>query len=106
MAAGSHLIMMTLMLICLLLGAVLGQRFKVLVLIPATAVVLPFVAAAGVVQTDPYGQIAIAAIVASVSLQLGYLAGIALRYLMVLLRATQLNASSRSRVASARRVVP
>jgi hypothetical protein len=98
--------MMTLMLICLLLGAVLGQRFKVLVMIPGMAVVLPLVAAAGVMRADPYGQIAIALMVAAVSLQLGYLAGIALRHLLVLLRASQINASSRAARTSARRVVP
>ena len=95
--------MMTLMLICPLLGAVLGQRFKVLVLIPAMMVVLPLVAAAGLLRGPPYGGIAIALIVSAVSLQLGYLAGIALRHLLVLLRASQINASSRS--TSSRRVV-
>jgi hypothetical protein len=98
--------MMTLMLICLLLGAVLGQRFRVLVMIPGMAVVLPLIAAAGVMRADPYGQIAIALMVAAVSLQLGYLAGIALRHLLVLLRASQINASSRAARTSARRVVP
>jgi hypothetical protein len=98
--------MMTLMQICLLLGAVLGQRFKVLVLIPGMAVVLPLVAAAGIVRADSYGNIALALMVAAVSLQLGYLAGIALRHLMVLLRASQIRASSRSLRTSARRVVP
>jgi hypothetical protein len=106
----SRLVMMvmmtTLILICLLLGAVLGQRFKILVLVPGMAAVLPLVAAVGIVRADPYGQIAIAVIVAAVSLQLGYLAGIALRHLMVLLRATQINASSRSPRASAPRAVP
>jgi hypothetical protein len=98
--------MMTLMQICLLLGAVLGQRFKVLVLVPGMAVVLPLVAAAGIVRGDPYGQVAIALMVAAVSLQLGYLAGIVLRHLLVLLRASQISASSRSPGTSARKVVP
>jgi len=104
--AGSHLIMMTLGLICLLLGAVLGQRFKVLILIPTTAIVLPLLTAADLVRTNSYGQIAIAVIIAAVSLQLGYLAGIALRDLMILPRATQPNDSSRSPRASAPRAVP
>ncbi len=104
--AGGHLVMMTLMLICLLLGAVLGQRFKILVLVPGMAVVLPLVAAVGIVRADPYGKIAIAIMVAAASLQLGYLAGTALRHLLVLLRASQINASSRSPRTSARRVVP
>jgi hypothetical protein len=98
--------MMTLMQICLLLGAVLGQRFKVLVLIPGMAVVLPLVAAVGIVRADPYGKIAIAVMVSALSLQLGYLAGIALRHLLVLLRASQISASSRSPGSSARKVVP
>ena len=95
--------MMTL--ICLL-GAVLGQRFKVLVLVPGMAVVLPFLAATGIVRADPLGQIAIAVIFAAVSLQLGYLAGITLRHLMVLPRTAQTNASPRSSGASAPRAVP
>ncbi len=76
--------MIILMLICLLLGAVLGQRFKVLVLIPAMAILLPLVAGAGVVWTGQYAQIAIAVTLAAASLQVGYLAGIALRHLMVI----------------------
>jgi hypothetical protein len=71
------------MLTCLLLGAVLGQRFKVLVLIPGMVVVLPVVATAGIVRADPYAQIAIALMVAGVSPQLGCLAGLALRHLKV-----------------------
>jgi hypothetical protein len=98
--------MMTPMLICLLLGAVLGQRFKVLVLVPGMAVVLPLVAASGIVRADPYEKIAIALMLATVSLQLGYLVGISLRHLMVLLRASPINASSRSPRTPARRVVP
>jgi hypothetical protein len=98
--------MMTLMQICLLLGAVLGQRFKVLVLVPGMAVVLPLVAAVGIVRADSHGKIALALVVAAVSLQLGYLAGVALRHLMVLFRAPQINAASPSPRTSARRVAP
>jgi hypothetical protein len=104
--AGSRLVMMTLMLICLLLGAVLGQRFKFLVLIPGMGVMLPLVAAAGVVRADPFGQIVFAMIAAAIGLQVGYLAGIGIRYLMVLSRATQFYAGSHSPKAPTRRALP
>ena len=69
------------MLICLLLGAGLGQRFKVLVLIPAMALLLPLSAVAAVVRGDSIGQAAAAVLIAAISLQVGYLAGIGLRHL-------------------------
>jgi hypothetical protein len=102
---GSRLVMMTLILVYLLLGAALGQRFKVLVLIPCMGLVLPFVAAAGVVRAEPFEQIIFAAIAAASSLQVGYLAGIGLRHLMITSRVAQLNAAH-SPKASARRALP
>jgi hypothetical protein len=94
--------MMTLMLISLLFGAALGQRFKVLVLIPGMGIVLPTVIAAGIFRADQFGQIIYGAIAATVSLQIGYLAGIALYYLMVVSRASDLDTGSDSSRAPAR----
>ena len=63
--------MLMLSLICLLVGAVLGQRFKVQVLIPAMA--LGVTAAAGLAHASTFWQILGAVLVATTSLQIGYL---------------------------------
>ena len=73
------------MLICLLLGAVLGQRFKVQILIPAMPVALVTAVAYAHVGTQMH--ILVAAFSATVGLQIGYGAGIGIRYSMVLVRA-------------------
>jgi len=67
-----------LMLICLLVGAVLGQRFKVFVLIPAMMMALT--AAAVFAWFGTIWQSLFGATVAVFGLQVGYLAGIAIRY--------------------------
>src|SRR5271168_4411552 len=71
--------MLILLLICLLVGAVLGQRFKVLVLVPAMA--LTFTAAAVLANAGTILQILGAALVATTGVQIGYLAGVGTRYL-------------------------
>ena len=94
--AESRLAMMTLVLICLMLGAVLGQRFRVLVLFPGMAVVWPITTAAEVVRGHSFVQIVLAVVVATVSLQVGYLGGIGIRYLMVVARAARAHDNSRN----------
>jgi hypothetical protein len=96
--------MMTLVLICVLLGAVLGLRFKVLVLIPGLAVMLPITAGAGIVRADALGRIVFAMVAGAICLQVGYLAGICMRHLMVVARASRIHAYSSSQ--SARRAAP
>ncbi len=59
--------------ICVLLGAVLAARFKVIAVIAAVAVVLMVASAAG--TTHDGWWVAIAVIVAAVALQLGSLGG-------------------------------
>ena len=75
--------MMTILLLALLVGAVLGQRFKVLVLLPAMALALGLTAADGLAQAEPFWQVLVTAVVAFTGLQLGYLAGTGIRHLMV-----------------------
>jgi hypothetical protein len=79
--------MLTLLLICLLVGAVLGQRFKLLALIPAVALALA--AAAGFTYSGKFWQILVAALTATTCLQIGYVAGVGIRYLTVAARITR-----------------
>lgn len=73
-----------------LLGAVLGMRFKVLVLIPAVGFILISIAIGGVVHGDAVSVMLIAAVLGLGCLQLGYLCGAVARYSMVLARAQRL----------------
>lgn len=72
--------MIMLLLICLLVGAVLGQRFKVLVLIPAIA--LAIAATVGFAHTGTFPQFVGAALVAMTCLQIGYAAGVGIHFFM------------------------
>jgi membrane protein DedA with SNARE-associated domain len=76
--------MMMLAVVSFLVGAVLGQRFKVLVLIPATAIMLVLAAATGVTQAQTAWSIVLMAAAAATSMQIGYLIGIAIHALAVL----------------------
>jgi hypothetical protein len=84
--------MLMLLLICLLIGAVLGQRFKVLVLTPAMA--LAATAAVGFTHADTIWQILGSVLVVTTSLQIGYFCGVGIRYLMATTRTGQIHASS------------
>jgi hypothetical protein len=59
----------------LLLGALLGARFTVYMLVPAICLVLAFVVLAGLVHGDDFWSLAICAGLATVGMQLGYVAG-------------------------------
>ena len=61
-------------------GAILGMRFKVLVLIPAIGLAFIAALAEGLARGDRASAILTAAVVASSSLQIGYLGGILTRY--------------------------
>ena len=75
-----------LLLVCLLVGAVLGQRFKVAVLIPSMAVTVAVEFAYG----GTFRQIIGATLVAAMSLQIGYFAGVSMRYLMAAARTSRM----------------
>ena len=66
----------------LLVGAVLAQRFKVLVLLPATLMVLMAAAGIGLAQSYTIGATVLLAAAGSASMQAGYLFGLGLRYLL------------------------
>jgi hypothetical protein len=78
-----------------LVGAVLGMRFKVLILIAAIGFAMVVVLAGGIAGGASLTAISIAAGLASICLQFGYLGGIGTRYSMALIRA----ARSRQRFA-------
>ena len=72
------MVMLVLSMFCF--GAVLGMRFKVLVLIPAIGLAFIATLAGGLVRGDKASVVLIAVVVASSSLQIGYLGGILTRY--------------------------
>ena len=74
--------MMALLFLSSLVGAVLGQRFKVFVLLPATSLALICTIAAGVARAQDVWSIAIAAAGVTIALQIGYLIGTGIRYLI------------------------
>jgi hypothetical protein len=84
--------MMTLGIFSLLFGMAMGQRFKVLVLLPGIAVALVVAVGAGIAQAETAGPIALLAAASIASLQIGYLAGIILRYAPTAFRASRLRA--------------
>jgi hypothetical protein len=75
-------------LIGLLIGVVLGQRFKVLVLVPGIGLSLVFAIAAGVADADGGWTIVLMVTTAIASLQIGYLAGIGIRHFGTTARAS------------------
>ncbi len=76
--------------ISLLVGMVLGRRFKVLVLVPAIALTLMLTIGTGIVRADALWAIVATAVATIASLQIGYLAGTGIRHLMVAARASRL----------------
>ena len=71
--------MISFSMISFLFGAALGQRFKVLVLVPAMAIVIMVTLGAGVMQAQGAWWIVLMAVSASTCLQFGYFAGIGVR---------------------------
>jgi hypothetical protein len=66
-------------LIGLFFGALLGLRFKVLIVAPAIFVAVDIVAVSGTVRGDGIMWIVLTALAVAVSLQVGYIAGCTLR---------------------------
>ena len=65
-----------------LTGAVLAQRFKVRIMIPATAMVLVTAAAIGVAQARTAWDSVLLAAAACASMQVGYMIGLVVRQLL------------------------
>jgi hypothetical protein len=75
--------MIALSMISLLVGAALGQRFKVMVLMPAIAIVLVLAVGTGVAHAQTAWSIVLMAVAAATCLQIGYLIGIFIRHVLV-----------------------
>ena len=74
--------MMVLMLIGVIVGAVLGLRFKVLVLAPVICIALVIVAVDGVARGDGLWRLAVSMIGIATAVQVGYILGIVIQLLM------------------------
>jgi hypothetical protein len=65
-----------------LIGAVLGLRFKMLVLVPVICGALTFIGIDGIARGDTLWRLVFTMIMIAVALQLGYMLGIVLRFVM------------------------
>jgi len=81
-------------LISLLAGMVLGQRFKVLALVPAMVVSLLAAIGVEIVRHGGLGPTVLMAALAVASLQIGYLAGVGIRYALAATRTSGLRTAS------------
>jgi hypothetical protein len=90
---------MTLAMISLVVGMVLGQRFKVLVLLPAIALALVLAIGGGIVRAESAWWIVLVAAAAATSLQIGYLIGVGIRHALVAARASRSPVTSLTRPA-------
>jgi membrane protein DedA with SNARE-associated domain len=68
--------------ISLLVGALLGQRFRVMVLMPATAIVLLIAVGTGATHVYTAWSIILMAVAAATSMQIGYLIGIGVHHVL------------------------
>lgn len=82
--------------ISLIIGIALGQRFKVLILGPVILLILAIALGAGVARIEDVGAVAQTAVVALVGVQIGYLLGIVLRHVAVVMRANRMRAAELS----------
>jgi hypothetical protein len=73
---------MIFLILTLLGGMVLGQRFRVLILVPGSAILLPLAIGVGLVRYDGLGPTLLSTIFALASLQIGYFVGLGIRYMM------------------------
>jgi hypothetical protein len=71
--------MFTLAIVCSLVGAVLGLRFRIMILWPVIAIGLIAITSFYVVRGAPLAALALEAAIAIAAIQVGYLCGAALR---------------------------
>jgi hypothetical protein len=88
--------MTTIALFGTLTGAVLGLRFRVLILFPAIALACLPVIVMSLAGAIDWRSGALAIVVAAVTLQVGYLAGIATRFLLAAARVPMTRIALRS----------
>jgi hypothetical protein len=92
--AGSGSNTMTLAMISVLAGMVLGQRFKVLILVPAIVVALLVSVGFGITRGGTVWSISLMAAATAASVQIGYLVGIGIRHFLLVARASKSSAAS------------
>jgi hypothetical protein len=66
----------------ILIGTLLGLRFKVLILVPAIAICLPVTFAIGLAHNDSIWFVLFATVLAAITLQVGYLTGATIRFVI------------------------
>ena len=86
--------MSTVILLAFLLGAVLGMRFKVFILIPAIGLIFIAILAGAIARGSGMAGTLIAAVLASSSVQIGYVLGTIAQYSVALARAERLRKAS------------
>jgi len=96
--------MMTLLILSVLAGILLGMRLNVLVLIPAIGFALIAVAGMGATRGDPLGSIVVAMILAAILLQAGYLGGSATGFFIPTTRASRRQIPRRATPQSNRKI--
>ena len=74
--------MLTLSIVSFLIGAGLGQHYRVLVLMPATAILLVVAIGTGVAQAQTAWSIVLMVAAAAASIQIGYLVGVAVHHVL------------------------
>jgi hypothetical protein len=75
--------------VTVLFGMALGQRFKVLILAPALLLTCLLVAAIEIERADPPWTIGLTEAATILCLQIGYLAGICIRQMLLAARASR-----------------
>jgi hypothetical protein len=81
----------------------LGQRFKVLVLLPAIALAIVVAVGSGIAFSEAPTTLGLTAVGTIVGLQIGYLLGLGIRHRLIVVRAGKGRAASFANSAPARR---
>jgi hypothetical protein len=74
--------MITISMTCFLVGAALGQRFKVMALMPTILIVSGLSIAAGVTHGESFWSVFLMAATTATCLQIGYFVGICVRHVL------------------------
>jgi hypothetical protein len=92
--------MIWLLIVSLAVGALLAQRFKIVVLVPATLMVVIVAIGAGVAQANTIWLIILKIVLGTVSIQAGYFVGMLIQHRLGVLLASR--SSSLPHTTSAR----
>lgn len=94
---------MTAFILCLLAGMVFAQRFRVLILVPVSGLVIALTMAGGLLEGGAFWRLAMMAVVSAASLQIGYLVGLCIRPVLTGKRANALPGRSLTPPGATRR---